>query len=98
MSTQDKNLQTAAIVCEHVASMKMPILYAERSEPEDGSDSGWQFLCAASDEDWHKSQVWALHEVVAADMSLAPFIDAPPGTVLTRLNANRPWEVEAKQR
>ena len=38
MNTTGKNIQTAAIVCHHVATMAVPILYAEKSEPEDDSD------------------------------------------------------------
>ena len=97
MNTDMQLFQAAAIVCEHVARMKMPILHAEKSEPDDDSDSGWQFLCGAEKEDWHKAQVWALHEVLAEDSSLIAFMGKPPGTVLTRSNPNQPWQVSLKR-
>jgi hypothetical protein len=86
--------QSAAIVCSEVANDHMPILYAERSEPQDEADSGWQFLCGASAEAWRVAQVWAIHEVLEREPSLAPFIDLPSGTVLSRRSSADRWQVK----
>jgi hypothetical protein len=75
--------QSAAIVCHEVAVEHAPILYAERSEPEDAAAIGWQILCGIGSEDWESAQVCALQEVLVYDPSLKPFIDSPAGTVLS---------------
>lgn len=87
------HLQSAAIVCSEVADSSASILYAERSEPEDEADSGWQFLCGATTEDWQMAKVWALHEVLTREPSLARFIELPVGSVLTRKSPLDEWEV-----
>jgi hypothetical protein len=85
-------LQSAAIVCSEVAN-GAPILHAERSEPEDQADSGWQFLCGASSENWQIAKVWAVHEVLEREPSLTHFIELPFGTVLSRSSQNTEWKV-----
>jgi hypothetical protein len=94
MSDDEKQdwLNTAAIVCEHVADKRARILCAERSEPEDDADSGWQFMCGAEEEDWKKAQVWALHEVVSLDPTLKRHLDLPSGTILRRSRLSAQWE------
>jgi hypothetical protein len=87
------NLDSAAIVCREVAVDHAPILYAARSEPEDVADSGWQFLCGRGSEDMASAQVWAVHEVLAYDQTLTPFVDRPAGTVLERLSPEAEWKV-----
>lgn len=89
-------LKNAAIVCAEVASGK-PILHAERSEPEDAADSGWQFLCGSSSEDWQAAKVWAIHEVLEREPSLTRFIDFPCGTVLSRRSPSAEWEISNVQ-
>jgi len=83
----------AAIVCEHIATGRQPIMLAERSEPEEEADSGWQFLCGDPNEDWTKAHVWSLQEVIDIDSSLSPVADLPAGTRLARAAANDPWEI-----
>jgi hypothetical protein len=85
---------SAAIVCSEVAN-GAPILHAERSEPEDEADSGWQFLCGSSTEDWQAAKVWALHEVLEREPTLSEFIGSPSGTILTRSSPNAKW-IKAK--
>ena len=65
--TDEFYLQAAAIVCREVAVDHAYILYAERSEPVEEADSGWQFLCGRTTEDPEAAQVWALREVLAHD-------------------------------
>jgi len=91
-------MQTAAIVCRDVAVEHAPILYAERTEPEDAADSGWQFLCGAEQEDWHSAQVWAVHEVLSREPSLGPFIELSYGTVVTRATEDSPWTVSKREK
>ena len=87
-------LKNAAIVCAEVANGE-PILHAERSEPEDTADSGWQFLCGASSEDSQAAKVWAIHEVLEREPSLARFIDLPYGTVISRRSPSTEWEISS---
>jgi hypothetical protein len=86
-------MQCAAILCYDVAVNHAPILFAERTEPEDPADSGWQFVCGAHEENWKLAQVWAIHDVLTFDPSLKDFIGMPYGTVLTRASANSQWNV-----
>ncbi len=86
--------QGSAIVCSEVANDHMAILYAERSEPEHEADSGWQFLCGGSAEDWRAARVWAIHEVLEREPSLAPFMDLPSGTVLCRKSPADAWQIK----
>ena len=86
----------AAIVCSEVAN-GAPILYAHRSEALEDADSGWQFLCGAGDEDARLGQVWAIHEVVERDGSIAEFRGLPVGTVLTRSSTDDEWEVSIER-
>ena len=89
--TQGNGFETAAaVVCEHVAR-QAPILHAVKSEPEDAADSGWQFLCGADDETWENAQVWAIHEVLSSESTLAPYLAMPTGTELRRLAPGVPW-------
>ncbi|HVU08863.1 MAG TPA: DUF2185 domain-containing protein [Verrucomicrobiae bacterium] len=85
-------LQSAAIVCFEVAN-GAPILRAERSEPQDPADSGWQFLCGISSENWQTAKVWALREVLEREPTLAEFLESPFGTVLIRHSPNMRWKV-----
>ncbi|MCE0524006.1 MAG: DUF2185 domain-containing protein [Methylacidiphilales bacterium] len=87
-------MKSAAIVCREVALDGAPILHAERSEPQDEADSGWQFLCGGSNEDWSAAQVWAVDEVLKREPSLSQFIDLPVGTVLSRESATDEWKIE----
>lgn len=89
-----KHGQAAAIVCGEIANAKVSILYAKRTDPDEPADSGWQFLCGASAEDWQSAQVWALQEVIEYDRSLLPYMDCPVGTVLTRRTSADSWHVK----
>ena len=88
---------SAAIVCGHVATKQLPILRAVRDAPIVPEDSGWQFLCGSGeDEDPGAAKIWLVCEVLDHEPSLAPFIDYPPGTELTRRNRTSGWEVCVK--
>ncbi len=87
------NCSGAAIVCSHVSSGKYPILLAERSEPGETVDTGWQFVCnSGEEENIETAKVWALNEILALEPTLISLMDLPPGTVLQRDSANSPWK------
>ena len=89
--------QSAAIVCSHVATGRLPILRAVRDAPTMPEDSGWQFLCASGeDEDPSAAKIWLVCEVLDYEPSLALFIECPYGTVLTRDSETSRWEVSVK--
>ncbi len=93
-----ENIETlnrlAAIICTHVVIEQLLILHAERDELTIPEDSGWQFLCGLSDHDNPGvAKVWLINEVLEYEPSLSPFIEMPPGTVLTRKDAASKWEV-----
>ena len=91
------NCSGAAIVCSHVSSGKQPILLAERSEPDEAVDTGWQFVCnSGEEENIETAKLWALDEVLALEPSLRGFIDLPPGTELQRDSASSSWKIVNK--
>lgn len=91
-SNEGDDLRAAAIVCAHAADGD-PFLIAERGEPEDPDDSGWQFLCGASAEDWQMARVWSLQEVVQIEPSLMRFLSFPARTRLVRASPQAAWEI-----
>jgi hypothetical protein len=90
--SKEPRLNTAAIVCEHVARNGAPILFAEKSQPQDDADSGWQFVCGTEEENWQNAQVWALREMLSLDSSLKPYLEMPWGTVLRRPSVAARWK------
>src|SRR5258705_4228287 len=88
------NLTRAVIICSHAASREFPILFAERSAPEEPTDTGWQFVCnSGADETEQTAKAWALGEVLAVEPTLARFVHLPPWTQLLRKDLRCPWEV-----
>ena len=84
----------AVILCSHVANGKLPILYAERSEPIEDTDSGWQCLCYSGlAEDPDAAKVCSVHELLHLEPSLVPYVDSPPGTRLVRTSAADAWHI-----
>jgi hypothetical protein len=94
MASAPKNYSGAAIICAHAASGKYPIMIAERSEPADDLDTGWQFLCMAeSHNNVEDAKIWGLDEILDLEPSLRDFVDQPPGTRLLRKSPNSAWEI-----
>lgn len=90
-TTQDKR---AAILCSHIVLNSLAILRAVRDEPVMDEDSGWQFVCDSSlQDDSDLAKVWLIYEVLNYEPSLSEFIRLPPGTLLTREDANSEWVV-----
>jgi len=84
--------RAGVIVCEHVAELGLPVLRAVRDEPVRAEDSGWQFLCGGKgDEPIKRAKLWLVREILEAEPSLAPWLDAPVGTVLTRRDKADEW-------
>ena len=82
----------AVIVCSHVASGQCPILYAEKSEPVDEVDLGWQLLCGSgAEERTEDSQVWSVEEALQLEPSLRAYLNEPYGTILVRDNRLSKW-------
>lgn len=87
------NAKTAAIVCEHISSMKFPILSAFRTEPDSPEDSGWQFFCGQeNEENPDDAKVWLLEEVLKLEPTLAEYMDLPIGYQLWRENVESEWQ------
>jgi hypothetical protein len=85
----DNMLNSAAIICGHIAEGKESIRYAKRTEPVEPEDSGWQFLCGTNqEENENDANVWLISEVLKFDPSLECFILSPVGTELFKDNDN----------
>ncbi|MBA2115087.1 DUF2185 domain-containing protein [Bremerella alba] len=90
-------LNTAVIVCGHVAHEGLPILCALLGDPDDPDseeDTSWQFLCdTGQDEAIEYAQVWALSNVLKREPTLRPWMNVPVGTRLVRESATAPWRI-----
>jgi hypothetical protein len=96
MSESDPDLQSAAIICEHVAN-GAAILFARRDENVETVDSGWQFLCnKVVEEDYEKAKVWLLREVLEQEPSLHDYMLLRPGSEVVRSSKGSPWEIRRK--
>ncbi len=85
--------RAAVMVCGHVAELGLPVLLAVRDEPLGADDSGWQFLCdSGEDEHIERAQLWLVEEILEVEPTLASWIDAPVGTVLTRKDKADEWK------
>ena len=94
---QNSLLKTAAIVCEHVALMKSPILSAFRTEPESLEDSGWQFFCGKEEEEnFGNAQVWLLEEVLIIEPTLSEYMNLHPGVQVWRPAKNEDWIIRGE--
>lgn len=90
--TEADILRMGAIVCADIANQVAPILIAERSEPVNPADSGWQFTCGRTDPPhFDNAQVWLLREVLEREPSLKECTNLPVGTRLQRESDRAPW-------
>jgi hypothetical protein len=81
-----------AIVSNSVANGDCIIMWAERSESVDEADSGWQFIGSSeNDLDPSLSQIWAIHEVLELEPSLATYLVMPVGTKLKKQYISNSW-------
>ena len=71
-----------------------PLLYAERNQPVDEMDSGWQFSSLETGGgDPAEAQVWTLEEVLQIEPALRSFVGMQPGTVVARSSTSVHWEI-----
>jgi hypothetical protein len=81
-----------AILSKSVAEGGKPILYAERSDPLDEFDSGWQFL--SNDEEnltAEEARIWTIGEVLEHEPTLENFVHMREGTKLSRAAKSSQW-------
>lgn len=84
----------AAIVCEHIAKHRYPILSAFRTEPDFPEDSGWQFFCGKVEhENPDHAQIWLLGEVWELEPSLEEYINLAPGVQVWRTAPSEDWQI-----
>lgn len=85
--------EKVVIVCEHVASGRSPILFAQRCIPMDSDDSGWQLSCGMEGgDDESKARAWRIHQVLAVDPGMVQLLQHPPGTCWRRQRVESCWE------
>jgi hypothetical protein len=90
----------SAIVCSHVLEDKLPILRIKRDEldPEDSTDSGWQFLChSGADENMKTIRLISIQEILDMDSSILALIDSPCGSAFVRTIGSKAWVKEKVQ-
>lgn len=91
MGNMDSILNSASIVCKHIVRGDEPIPLAQRDEPVEPEDSGWQFLCdSGKEETVNDAKIWLTQEVLDFEPSLKKHILPPIGTVLIR-DENNNW-------
>jgi hypothetical protein len=80
---------TACLMCEHVLSEHLPILYVSH-EQDDGT---WIFLCNVRDHDIGNNDILlvALHEAADLDRTIDQIADLPLGFIATRTAVGQPW-------
>lgn len=80
-----------AVLCQHVFSGTLPILYAIRYPPTNLTESGWQFSCNSGRNET-KGEVCLLKNVLLLEPALAEILDSPPDTIFYRMSAGGEWE------
>ncbi len=86
---------TGAVVCSHVSSGESPILFVQRDDPEDDTDSGWWFRCSGDSHDPADEVVMTVRDVVAMDQTILPLLAREPGVAWSRESAEAEWCEEA---
>ena len=72
----------AALMCQHVLKVELPILFVSH----DADDGGWQFLCNTREHGADDLAIVALHRATDLDATLSEVGDLPLGFVATRLS------------
>ncbi len=92
LSNPGNHRKSAAIVCEHIATQRCPILSAFRTPPDFPEDSGWQFFCGKDvDESPEGAKVWALGNVLTLEPSLEEYVDLEPNIQVWRPSLKEEW-------
>jgi len=85
-----------AVICVCALEQGRPILSARRGQPVRGDDSGWQFLCGASEHKAQHGRSATLAQVLALESSLAEWIDGAVGRRLERREPGEPWKTSTR--
>jgi hypothetical protein len=81
-----------AILSRSVAEGGKPILYAERSDPLDEFDSGWQFLSNEEESlTAEEVRIWTIGEVLEHEPTLGKFVHMREGTKFFRVTKSSQW-------
>lgn len=80
-----------AVLCQHVFSGDLPILYAKRYRPANLTESGWQFSCNSGRNET-KGEVCLLKDVLLLEPTLAAILHSPSGTIFYRRRAGGQWQ------
>lgn len=84
----------SAVIYSHVLEAGMPMLRIKRDEldPEDPSDSGWQFLCDSGlREDTNTIRIISVQEGVAIEPSISALLDVEVGSCFSRNQKGGQW-------
>ncbi len=80
-----------AVVCSHVASGQSPILFIQRDEPNDDTDSGFWFKCSGEPHESADETVMLVKDVAAMDMTVLPLLEREAGVAFSRESADSDW-------
>ena len=79
---------TACIVCDHVMSKELPILYASH----DSEDGCWQFLCGQDNHAEVNIKVISLKQATEIDETINDLFEMPLGIGAERETITSKWE------
>lgn len=84
------------IVSGRIGREGRPVRFMYRQEPDNEIDSGWRFLAGEEDDDYvddaSNHQIWSLDSLAEKHPSIEPYLDAPPGSVFEREDADEDFE------
>jgi len=78
---------TACIVCSHILSKQLPILYAAHD-----AEGDWQFLCGKDNHTEENAKVISLKEVVEIDPSVNDLFEMPNAVGTDRKTVKDKWK------
>jgi hypothetical protein len=88
MKTKPKQPATPeCLVCNHVLSLKRPILYVVHDE-----DRVWKFTCRHIGHKMDQIKAMPLDKITQLDASVREIFEMPPGVGSKRSNVNNNWE------
>lgn len=88
-------MKMGVVLTRNIALGIGSILYGERGDPVDPADSGWQFTEGSRDQSaFENAQIWTVREVLEVAADIAPFINMPVGTIISRSSRDEPWDIE----
>jgi hypothetical protein len=93
-SEYNKTKNSAAFICVHCMDQGAPIAFAQKDEPIDECDTGWQFLCGIDQyhDDAKVMLIVAIKTVVGVDASVLQILDSPVGSQFARKLPSTAWK------